>query len=98
MQSDALAACIAGSTAEENRRRQQAGLDRTLFDKELREASPTLEELYDVISQGLRTKGLKDRPLGLEQGKKDTEEKLAALPPSHLWRHNSHRLDRRGHT
>ena len=82
MQPEAVAQFISAFTAEVNGQRGEAIADRTRLATERAQVARKLEGLYDAISEGLRTAGLKERLEGMETRLAELDVKLAAPAPS----------------
>jgi site-specific DNA recombinase len=82
MQPAAVAEFVAAYTAETNANRGAETADRARVASEHAKTARKLEGLYDAISDGLRTQGLKDRLETLEARLGELDETLAAPAPT----------------
>jgi DNA invertase Pin-like site-specific DNA recombinase len=87
MQPEAVAAFIAAYTSEVNLERGAESADRSRLASERSQIARKLEGLYDAISEGLRTAGLKDRLEDLEARLAELDAKLKAPAPSPIRLH-----------
>jgi site-specific DNA recombinase len=82
MQPAAVAEFVAAYTAETNANRGAETADRARLASERAQTARRLEGLYDAISDGLRTQGLKDRLEALEARLGELDDTLAAPAPT----------------
>ena len=82
MQPEAVSAFIAAYTVEVNLQRGTQSADRARLASERATLGRKLEGLYDAISEGLRTPGLKDRLETMEARRAELDAILAAPVPS----------------